>query len=37
MYQIEITNRCAALENLGDDMDLSRTLKRKSKSQLKRV
>jgi len=38
-YQVEITNRFAALENLSDDEDipLGRTLKRISKPQLKRV
>ena len=38
-YQIEITNKFAALENLSDDEDipLGRTLKRISKPQLKRV
>jgi len=38
-YQIEITNRSAALENLSDDEDigLGRTLKRTSKPQLKRI
>jgi hypothetical protein len=39
-YQIEITNRFAALENLSDGEDVNRggrTLKRISKLQLKRV
>jgi len=39
-YQIEITNRFAALENVNDDEDvnrLGRTLKRISKPQRKRV
>ena len=39
-YQIEITNRFAALENVNDDKDvnrLGRTLKRISKPQRKRV
>ena len=40
-YQIEITNRFAALENLSDGKDINRGLgqhlKRISKPQLKRV
>jgi len=39
-YQIEITNRFAALENLSDGEDINRleiTLKKTSKPQLKRV
>jgi len=39
-YQIEITNRFTALENLSNDEDINRdgrTLKRISRPQLKRV
>jgi len=39
-YEIEISNRFAALENLSDSEDiigLGRTLNRKSKLQLKKV
>ena len=35
-YQIEITNRFAALENLNDDEDVKRTWERISKLQRKR-
>ena len=39
-YQIEITNRCAALENVSEDEDINRVgraLKKISKPQLQRV
>jgi len=36
-YQIEMTNRFAALENLSDGEDINRTLKKISNPQLKRI